>query len=95
MHIQGWGTTVMLGIHTSPKMMPLHPMELFSGRKVVASIFGGFKGRTQLPHFAKQCTQGVSTRNSILDRVLIIFLNFYRDNIGRRKTNVILLVDKA
>lgn len=55
----GWGTTVMLGIHTSPKMMPLHPMELFSGRKVVASIFGGFKGRTQLPHFAKQCTQGV------------------------------------
>ncbi|XP_022158407.1 alcohol dehydrogenase-like 4 [Momordica charantia] len=55
----GWGTTVMLGIHPSPKMLPLHPMELFSGRKVVASVFGGFKGRTQLPLFAKQCTQGV------------------------------------
>lgn len=55
----GWGSTVMLGIHTSPKMMPLHPMELFSGRKVLASLFGGFKGRTQLPHFAQLCTQGV------------------------------------
>ncbi|XP_038875569.1 alcohol dehydrogenase-like 4 [Benincasa hispida] len=55
----GCGTTVMLGIHTNPKMLPLHPMELFCGRKLVASIFGGFKGRTQLPHFAKQCIQGV------------------------------------
>ncbi|KAA0042643.1 hypothetical protein IC582_022497 [Cucumis melo] len=55
----GYGTTIMLGIHTSPKLLPLHPMELFSGRKVVASVFGGFKGRTQLPHFAKQCMEGV------------------------------------
>lgn len=55
----------MLGIHTSPKLLPLHPMELFSGRKVVASVFGGFKGRTQLPHFAKQCMEGVTTQNSI------------------------------
>ncbi|XP_022929044.1 alcohol dehydrogenase-like 4 [Cucurbita moschata] len=55
----GWGTTVMLGVHTSPKMLPLHPMELFSGRKVVASVFGGFKGRTHMPQFAKQCIKGV------------------------------------
>ncbi|XP_023534437.1 alcohol dehydrogenase-like 4 [Cucurbita pepo subsp. pepo] len=55
----GWGTTVMLGIHTTPEMLPLHPMELFDGRKVVASVFGGFKGRTQIPHFAKQCILGV------------------------------------
>ncbi|KAI9083751.1 hypothetical protein K1719_034219 [Acacia pycnantha] len=33
-------------------------MELFDGRRIVGSIFGGFKGRTHLPLFAKQCLQG-------------------------------------
>ena len=56
----------MLGVHTSPKMLPLHPMELFSGRKVVASVFGGFKGRTHMPHFAKQCIKGVTQELSSL-----------------------------
>ncbi|KAI4308009.1 hypothetical protein L6164_031128 [Bauhinia variegata] len=56
---QGWGLTVVLGIHPSPRMLPIHPMELFDGRQIVASVFGGFKGKTQLPHFAKQCMHGV------------------------------------
>ncbi|XP_019168626.1 PREDICTED: alcohol dehydrogenase-like 3 [Ipomoea nil] len=55
----GWGLTVILGIHTSPRMLSLHPMELFDGRRVVGSVFGDFKGKSQLPHFAKQCMQGV------------------------------------
>ncbi|GMP96811.1 hypothetical protein CsSME_00045297 [Camellia sinensis var. sinensis] len=41
------------------RMIPLHPMELFDGRKIVGSVFGDFKGKTQLPHFAKQCMRGV------------------------------------
>ncbi|KAF3970201.1 hypothetical protein ACB098_01G129800 [Castanea mollissima] len=56
---EGWGLTVILGIHTSPKMLPLHPMELFTGRVIIATVFGGFKGKTQLPNFAKECMQGV------------------------------------
>ncbi|KAF7845371.1 alcohol dehydrogenase-like 4 [Senna tora] len=48
-----------MGIHGSPKLLPIHPMELFVGRRIVGSVFGGFKGRTQLPHFAKQCMNGV------------------------------------
>ncbi|KAH7513641.1 hypothetical protein FEM48_Zijuj11G0002500 [Ziziphus jujuba var. spinosa] len=56
---EGWGLTVVLGIHPTPRMLPLHPMELFNGRTIVGSIFGGFKGKTQLPHFAKQCMTGV------------------------------------
>uniref|UniRef100_A0A2N9IEM2 alcohol dehydrogenase n=1 Tax=Fagus sylvatica TaxID=28930 RepID=A0A2N9IEM2_FAGSY len=56
---EGWGLTVILGIHQSPKMLPLHPMELFTGRIITASVFGGFKGKTQLPHFAQECMQGV------------------------------------
>ena len=61
MNEQGWGLTVILGIHTSPKMLPLHSMELFTGRVIIASVFGGFKGKTQLPNFAKECMQGVSS----------------------------------
>ncbi|KAL0283383.1 UNVERIFIED_CONTAM: Alcohol dehydrogenase-like 3 [Sesamum angustifolium] len=40
-------------------MLPLHPMELFDGRRMVGSVFGDFKGKSQLPHFANQCIQGV------------------------------------
>ncbi|KAA8526081.1 hypothetical protein F0562_007819 [Nyssa sinensis] len=55
----GWGLTVVLGIHPTPRMLPLHPMELFDGRRIMGSVFGDFKGKTQLPHFAKQCMRGV------------------------------------
>ncbi|KAK7286907.1 hypothetical protein RJT34_22255 [Clitoria ternatea] len=56
---EGWGLTVLLGIHPSPEMLPIHPMELFTGRRIVGSVFGGFKGKTQLPHFAQKCMHGV------------------------------------
>lgn len=54
----GWGLTVILGIHGTPKLLPLHPMELFDGRKIVGCIFGDFKGKTQLPDFADKCMRG-------------------------------------
>ncbi|XP_042415200.1 alcohol dehydrogenase-like 3 [Zingiber officinale] len=56
----GWGLTVMLGIHPTPRMLPLHPMEFFDGRRLVASIFGDCKGKSQLPSFAEKCGRGVS-----------------------------------
>jgi len=59
--MQGWGLTVVLGVHTSPKLLPIHPMDLLEGRRIVGSVFGGFKGKTQLPHFAKECMDGVRT----------------------------------
>ena len=52
--------TVLLGIHPTPRMLPIHPMELFDGRRIIGSVFGDFKGKTQLPHFAQQCMRGVS-----------------------------------
>ncbi|KAL2524860.1 Alcohol dehydrogenase-like 3 [Abeliophyllum distichum] len=55
----GWGLVVVLGVHPSPRLLPLHPMELFDGRKIVASTFGDFKGKSQLPDFAKSCMHGV------------------------------------
>ncbi|MCH90465.1 alcohol dehydrogenase-like 3-like, partial [Trifolium medium] len=56
---EGWGLTVLLGIHSSPKLLPIHPMELFDGRRIEGSIFGGFKGKSQLPNLATECMQGV------------------------------------
>ncbi|GJU32346.1 alcohol dehydrogenase-like 4 protein [Tanacetum coccineum] len=55
---EGWGLTVLLGIHSAPKTLPIHPMELFEGRRIIGSVFGDFKGKTQLPQFAKQCMHG-------------------------------------
>ncbi|WVZ58201.1 hypothetical protein U9M48_008490 [Paspalum notatum var. saurae] len=54
----GWGLTVVLGIHATPKMMPLHPMELFDGRRITGSVFGDFKGKSQLPDLVDKCING-------------------------------------
>ncbi|XP_020594565.1 alcohol dehydrogenase-like 3 [Phalaenopsis equestris] len=50
----GWGLTVILGVHPSPKLLPLHPMELFE-RKIVAAVFGDFKPKSQLPDLISKC----------------------------------------
>ncbi|KAL8535644.1 hypothetical protein ACS0TY_011320 [Phlomoides rotata] len=55
----GWGLTIILGIHPTPRLLPLHPMELFNGRRIVGSVFGDFKGKSQLPDFVDQCIKGV------------------------------------
>lgn len=54
----GWGLTVILGIHPTPRLLPIHPMELFDGRRITGSVFGDFKGKSQIPYFAKQCMSG-------------------------------------
>ncbi|KAK8340826.1 hypothetical protein V6Z11_A08G125900 [Gossypium hirsutum] len=54
----GMGTDCTTGDSPSPMLLPLHPMELFNGRQIVGSIFGGFKGKTQLPKLAEQCMCG-------------------------------------
>lgn len=50
--------TVILGIHNTPKLVNIHPMEFFV-RKLVGCIFGDFKGKTQLPDLADKCMKGV------------------------------------
>lgn len=57
---KGWGLTVVLGIHPSPRMLPLHPMELFE-RKIVASVFGDFKPKSQLPDIINKWINGENT----------------------------------
>lgn len=55
---EGWGLTVLLGIHPAPKTLPIHPMEMFEGRRIIGSVFRDLKGKTQLPQFAKQYMHG-------------------------------------
>ncbi|XP_020094885.1 alcohol dehydrogenase-like 3 [Ananas comosus] len=55
---QGWGTTIVLGIHPSPRLLPLHPMELFDGRRITGCVFGDFKGKSQLPAIVDKCLTG-------------------------------------
>lgn len=50
-----WGLTVLLGYDSSPRKLSLLPTELFMGRRIVASIFGGFKGKSQLPNLIEKC----------------------------------------
>jgi Zn-dependent alcohol dehydrogenase len=60
-YAQGWGLTVVLGIHMTPQMTPLHPMELFDGRRITGCVFGDFKGKSQLPDLVDKCINGVHT----------------------------------
>ncbi|BAT84118.1 hypothetical protein LR48_Vigan03g093900 [Vigna angularis] len=68
----GWGLTVILGIHASPSLLPIHPMELFHGRSIIGSVFGGFKGKSQLPNFATQCGNGVVKLDNFITHELPI-----------------------
>lgn len=43
------GLTVLVGMDASPRKISFHPFELFTGRRLVSTIFGGVKGKTQLP----------------------------------------------
>ncbi|XP_073009444.1 alcohol dehydrogenase-like 4 isoform X1 [Typha latifolia] len=54
----GWGFTVVLGIHLSPRLLPLHPMELFDGRRIIGCVFGDFKGKSELPNIVDKCMKG-------------------------------------
>ncbi|KAG6790712.1 hypothetical protein POTOM_006877 [Populus tomentosa] len=67
----GWGKTVMVGIYPTPEMLPLHPMELFDGRSIIGTIFGDFKGKSQLPEFANACMNGLVNLDGFITHELL------------------------
>lgn len=89
---QGWGLTVVLGIHPSPRMLPLHPMELFDGRRIVGSVFGDFKGKTQLPQFVHECMRGVSLSLSLFSLFYFWIWNSQLMNMHSIKVKRALLI---
>ena len=76
--MQGWGMTVVLGIHATPKMMPLHPMELFDGRRITGCVFGDFKGKSQLPDLVDKFMNGVHRTHYIFCcKIAFLLSSFY------------------
>lgn len=81
MHLQGWGLTVILGIHPTPRLLPLHPMELFDGRRMVGCVFGDFKGKSHLPEFVEKYMKGVCIITSVISFVSCTLHTAYVDYI--------------
>ncbi|XP_039122664.1 alcohol dehydrogenase-like 4 [Dioscorea cayenensis subsp. rotundata] len=76
----GWGLTVILGIHPTPRLLPLHPMELFDGRRMVGCVFGDFKGKSHLPEFVEKYMKGDATYKLNLDGFITHKLPFEKIN---------------
>jgi len=50
---------VLLRFDSSRRKLSLLPTELFMGRRIVASIFGGFKAKSQLLNLIEKCVNKV------------------------------------
>lgn len=47
--LQGWGTSVIVGVAASGQEISTRPFQLVTGRVWKGTAFGGFKSRTQVP----------------------------------------------
>lgn len=48
-YIQGWGTSVIIGVAASGQEISTRPFQLVTGRVWKGTAFGGFKSRSQVP----------------------------------------------
>lgn len=48
-HLQGWGTSVIVGVAASGQEISTRPFQLVTGRVWKGTAFGGFKSRSQVP----------------------------------------------
>uniref|UniRef100_A9U4C5 Predicted protein n=1 Tax=Physcomitrium patens TaxID=3218 RepID=A9U4C5_PHYPA len=53
------GVAVILGLMDSSKEISFHPSKLLWGKSWTSGLFGGFKGRSQLPDLVDKCVEGV------------------------------------
>lgn len=48
-NVQGWGTSVIVGVAASGQEISTRPFQLVTGRVWKGTAFGGFKSRSQVP----------------------------------------------
>ena len=48
-YVQGWGTSVIVGVAASGQEIATRPFQLVTGRVWKGTAFGGFKSRSQVP----------------------------------------------
>lgn len=58
--LQWGGVSCILGLVESSQRVKFHPASLLWGRVWTSGLFGGYKGRTQLPGLVDRCIKGVS-----------------------------------
>lgn len=58
--LQGWGTSVIVGVAASGQEISTRPFQLVTGRVWKGTAFGGFKSRSQVPWLVEKYMKKVS-----------------------------------
>ncbi len=66
----GWGQSVILGVAGSGQEISTRPSHLMAGRVWRGSVFGGVKGRSQLPDYVGRYLEGDIKIDPLISRVL-------------------------
>lgn len=66
----GWGQAVILGSAGAGQEISARPAQLMEGRTWRGSVFGGVKGRSQLPGYVERYLQGDIQIDPLISRVL-------------------------
>jgi Zn-dependent alcohol dehydrogenase len=61
--LQAGGVSVIVGLVPSTEKVSFHPEELLFGRTWTSGLFGGFRGRTDLPLLVEKFLDGVSSKS--------------------------------
>ncbi len=67
---EGWGQSVILGVAGLGQEISARPGQLMAGRIWRGSVFGGVKGRSQLPEYVERYLQGAFRIDPLISRVL-------------------------
>ena len=52
--VQGWGTSVIIGVAAAGQEISTRPFQLVTGRVWKGTAFGGFKSRSQVPDLVEK-----------------------------------------
>ena len=63
-NLQGWGTSVIVGVAASGQEVSTRPFQLVTGRVWKGTAFGGFKSRSQVPWLVNKYLNKVNPLSS-------------------------------
>jgi len=66
----GWGQSVILGVAGAGQEISTRPSQLMSGRIWRGSVFGGVKGRSELPRYVERFLEDDISIDPLISRVL-------------------------
>jgi S-(hydroxymethyl)glutathione dehydrogenase / alcohol dehydrogenase len=67
---RGWGESIIIGVAGAGQEIATRPAQLLGGRVWRGSIFGGVKGRSQLPAYVQRYLQGEIRIDPMISKVL-------------------------